>query len=55
MQHERFLAPELLFRPDFVSSDYTTPLPQVLHTLPLQPHIKERWHGPACQARLSVC
>ena len=29
VQHERFLAPELFFRPDFISSDYTTPLPQV--------------------------
>ena len=44
MQHERFLAPELLFRPDFVSADYTTPLPQVLHSLPLQLHSSEHWH-----------
>lgn len=29
VQHERFLAPELFFRPDFVSTEYTTPLPQV--------------------------
>ena len=29
VQHERFLAPELFFRPDFISNDYTTPLPQV--------------------------
>ena len=29
VQHERFLGPELFFRPDFISSDYTTPLPQV--------------------------
>ena len=28
-QHERFLAPEVFFRPDFVSDDYTTPLPPV--------------------------
>ena len=29
VQHERFLAPELFFRPDFISTEYTTPLPQV--------------------------
>ena len=29
VQHERFLAPELFFRPDFISAEYTTPLPQV--------------------------
>ena len=29
VRHERFLAPEVFFRPDFVSDEYTTPLPQV--------------------------
>lgn len=28
VRQERFLAPEVFFRPDFVSDDYTTPLPQ---------------------------
>ena len=59
MQHERFLAPELLFRPDFVSADYTTPLPQVLHPLPLQLHSSEHrqvqtWSGALSQARCLV-
>ena len=29
VRHERFLAAEVLFRPDFVSEEYSTPLPQV--------------------------
>lgn len=29
VRHERFLAPEVFFRPDIVSEEYSTPLPQV--------------------------
>ncbi len=29
VRHEAFLASEVFFRPDFISDEYTTPLPQV--------------------------
>ncbi|BDA48561.1 Actin-related protein 3 [Coccomyxa sp. Obi] len=30
VRHEAFLAPEVFFRPDFISDEYTTPLPQLV-------------------------
>lgn len=30
VRHERFLAPEVFFRPDFVSDEHTTSLPQLV-------------------------
>jgi hypothetical protein len=31
VRHERFLAPEVFFRPDFISDEHTTSLPQACH------------------------
>lgn len=31
VRQEMFLAPEVFFRPDFISDDFTTPLPTVRH------------------------
>lgn len=34
VRHEAFLAPEVFFRPDLISDEYTTPLPQVPQNAP---------------------
>ena len=39
--YERFLGPELFFNPEIYSSDYTTPLPQVLVKFPSACSLKD--------------